>query len=183
MGEKKLENLFSGIEKSKSQLPEKLLFGLGIRHVGVNVAKLLIKAFGSIDAVSEATLEQIDDVPAIGPEIASSIYAYFRNPKVLPILNRLHKTGLAFGGEKVEREVIDSEFFKGKTFVITGTLSSMTRDEAKEKIEARSGKTTGSVSKKTNYVLAGTEAGSKLDKAQELGVKVIDEDTFIKELQ
>ncbi len=182
MGEKKLENLFAGIEKSKSQPPEKLLFGLGIRHVGVNVAKLLIKAFGSIDEVSKATLEQIDEIPAIGPEIASSVYAYFRNPKVLPILNRLHNAGLAFGGEKVERKIIESEFFKGKTFVLTGTLSSMTRDEAKEKIETRGGKTTGSVSKKTDYVLAGTEAGSKLDKANELGVTVLDENTFIKEL-
>jgi len=160
MGEKKLENLFAGIEKSKLQLPEKLLFGLGIRHVGVNVAKLLIKAFGSIDAVGEATLEQIDEVPAIGPEIASSIFAYFRNPKVIPILDRLHKAGLTFSGEKVEREVIESEFFKGKTFVLTGTLSSMTRDEAKEKIEARGGKTTGSVSKKNRLCLS--RNGSRL---------------------
>ena len=114
--------------------------------------------------------------------IASSVFFYFRNPKIIPILRRLHQAGLPFGGEKIEREIIDSEFFKGKTFVLTGTLSSMTRDEAKEKIEAHGGKTTGSVSKKTDYVLAGTEAGSKLDKANELGVTVLDEAAFIKEL-
>lgn len=182
MGEKKLENLIEGIEKSKTQLAKKLLFGLGIRHVGTNIAKLLIRAFGSIDAVAEASLEQIDEVPAIGPEIASSVFQYFRNPKIKPILDRLHKAGLAFGGEKIKREVIESEFFAGKTFVLTGSLSQMTRDEAKEKIEARGGKTTGSVSKKTNYVLAGTEAGSKLDKAQELGVTILSEEDFLKQL-
>jgi DNA ligase (NAD+) len=182
MGEKKLENLFAGIEKSKTQPPERLLFGLGIRHVGTNIAKLLIRAFGSIDAVSEGTLEQIDEVEAIGPEIASSVYQYFRNPKVAPILDKLRKAGLPFKGEKVKREIIASEFFAGKTFVLTGTLSSMTRDEAKEKIEARGGKATGSVSKKTDYVLAGVEAGSKLEKAQELGVRVLSEEEFLKEI-
>jgi DNA ligase (NAD+) len=182
MGEKKLENLFVGIEKSKLQLPKKLLFGLGIRHVGINIAKLLIRAFGSIDAVSEASLEEIDNVEAIGPEIASSVHQYFRNPKIKPILHNLHKAGLTFSGDKIKREVIESEFFKGKTFVLTGTLSGMTRDEAKEKIEARGGKATGSVSKKTDYILAGVEAGSKLEKAQELGVRVLSEEEFIKEL-
>jgi DNA ligase (NAD+) len=183
MGEKKLENLLTGIEKSKSQPPEKLLFGLGIRHVGVNVAKLLIKEFGSIDNISKASIEEIDAVPAIGPEIASSIHYYFNNPKVASILERLHKAGLAFSGERKEKKIIQSEFFAGKTFVLTGTLSTMTRDEAKERIEERGGKTTGSVSKKTDYVVAGVEAGSKLDKANELGVKVLDEEAFVKELQ
>ncbi|MDP4218840.1 MAG: NAD-dependent DNA ligase LigA [Bacteroidota bacterium] len=182
MGEKKLENLFAGIEKSKLQPPEKLLFGLGIRHVGTNIAKLLIRAFGSIDAVSEATMEAIDEVEAIGPEIARSVYEYFRNPKIRPILEKLRKAGLSFTGEKIKRETIESAFFKGKTFVLTGTLSSMTRDEAKEKIETRGGKATGSVSKKTDYVLAGVEAGSKLEKAQELGVRVLTEEEFLKEL-
>jgi DNA ligase (NAD+) len=182
MGQKKLENLLEGIQKSKFQPPEKLLFALGIRHVGVNVAKLLIRSFGSIDAVSQASQEQIDDVPAIGLEIASSIFLYFRNPKIQPILERLHQAGLSFGGDRIERKLIESEFFKGKTFVLTGTLTSMTRDEAKEKIEMRQGKVTGSVSKKTDYVLAGIEAGSKLDKANELGVKVLTEDEFLNEL-
>ncbi len=182
MGEKKLENLFAGIEKSKTQSPEKLLFGLGIRHVGTNIAKLLIRAFGSINAVSEASLEQIDEVEAIGPEIASSVYQYFRNPNFKSILVNLNKAGLPFSGEKNKREVIESEFFESKTFVLTGTLSSMTRDEAKDKIEARRGKVTGSVSKKTDYVLAGVEAGSKLEKANELGVRVLSEEEFLKEL-
>jgi len=182
MGEKKIENLLTGIEKSKTQAPERLLFGLGIRHVGTNIAKLLIRSFGSIDAISEASIEEIDDVEAIGPEIALSVYQYFRNPKVAPILQRLRKAGLTFSGKKVKHEIIDSKFFSGKTFVLTGTLSSMTRDEAKEKIEARGGKATGSVSKKTDYVLAGVEAGSKLEKAQELGVRILTEEEFLKEL-
>lgn len=182
MGEKKLENLFAGIEKSKTQPPEKLLFGLGIRHVGTNIAKLLIRAFGSIDVVAEASLEQIDEVEAIGPEIASSVYQYFRNPKIKPILEKLKGRGLPFSGEKIKRDVIELEFFKGKTFVLTGTLSTMSRDEAKDKIEARGGKATGSVSKKTDYVLAGVEAGSKLEKANELGVRVLTEEEFLKEL-
>jgi DNA ligase (NAD+) len=182
MGEKKLENLFAGIEKSKMQPPEKLLFGVGIRHVGVNIAKLLIRAFGSIDLVAESSIEQIEEVDGIGPEIASSVYQYFRNPKIKPILDKLHKSGLSFGGKKINREVIEAEFFKGKTFVLTGTLTSMTRDEAKEKIEARGGKATGSVSKKTDFVLAGVEAGSKLDKANDLGIRVLSEEEFINEL-
>jgi DNA ligase (NAD+) len=182
MGKKKLENLIAGIEKSKLQPPERLLFALGIRHVGTNIAKLLIRTFGSIDALGKASIEEIDAVESIGPEIALSVYQYFTNSKYKPILDKLRAAGLTFSGETIQREVIESEFFKNKTFVLTGTLSTMTRDEAKEKIEARGGKTTGSVSKKTDYVLAGVEAGSKLDKANELGVTVLSEEEFTSKL-
>jgi DNA ligase (NAD+) len=182
MGEKKLENLFTGINKSKSQPPDRLLFALGIRHVGTNIAKLLIRALGSIDAISDASIEEIDAVEGVGPEIALSVYQYFRNSKIKPILDRLHKAKLSFGGKRIERKLIASTFFKDKTFVLTGTLTSMTRDEAKEKIEERGGKSTGSVSKKTDYVVAGSEAGSKLDKANELGVIVLSEEEFINAL-
>ncbi len=181
MGKKKMENLLAGIESSKEQPPDRVLYALGIRHVGESIAKLLIKAFGSIDILSEASVEAIDEVEGIGPEIASSIYQYFRNSKNKKILERLKRAGLNF--EKVtQAEQIASEFFAGKTFVLTGTLSSMTRDEAKEKIEQRGGKTSGSVSKKTDYVVAGVEAGSKLTKANELGVKVLSEEEFIQAL-
>lgn len=182
MGKKKMENLLDGIEKSKGQSAERLLYAIGIRHVGSSIAKLLIKAFGSIDALSQATAEQIDDVEGIGPEIARSVYDYFRNPKYSAILTRLKESGLAFGESGERREVKESAFFAGKTFVLTGTLPSMTRDEAKAEIEARGGKVTGSVSKKTDYMVAGAEAGSKLDKAQELGITVLDESQLKAEL-
>ncbi|HET9136834.1 MAG TPA: NAD-dependent DNA ligase LigA [Candidatus Kapabacteria bacterium] len=182
MGEKKLENLLAGIETSKTQPPDRVLFSLGIRHIGTSIAKLLVNAFGSVDLVAAASEQEIDDVEGIGPEIAKSVYQYFRNEKNLKIIERLRSAGLQFAGTKKKVEKIPSEFFTGKIFVLTGTLSTMTRDEAKDKIEARGGKTTGSVSKKTDYVLAGTEAGSKLDKANELGVTVLSEDEFLQQL-
>lgn len=182
MGEKKVDNLLQGIEDSKQRPTDKLLFGIGIRHVGTNVAKLLIKTFGTIDKLSEATEQQIDDIPTIGPEIASSVYAFFQTEHSKTLLTRLKASGLNFGSEVELVEIVHDEFFSGKTFVLTGTLSSMTRDEAKDKIEARGGKVSGSVSKKTNYVVAGTEAGSKLDKAVSLGVTVLDEDELVSKL-
>lgn len=182
MGEKKVDNLLSAIEASKKQDPARLLFGLGIRHVGVNVAKLLLQEFGSIDAIGEATIEAIDDVATIGPEIASSVYAYFHSEKNLALLSKLKEAGLLFQSTVQKKKVETSDFFNGKTFVLTGTLHAMTRDEAKEKIEERGGKTSGSVSKKTSYVIAGEEAGSKLEKAQSLGVAVLTEEQFLAEL-
>ncbi|HEY6171651.1 MAG TPA: BRCT domain-containing protein, partial [Candidatus Kapabacteria bacterium] len=125
---------------------------------------------------------EVDNVDGIGPEIAQSVYDYFQSPKFQAILARLKASGLAFGESSQKKEVKDSAFFTGKTFVLTGTLATMTRDEAKEEIELRGGKVTGSVSKKTDYVVAGTEAGSKLDKAQELGIAVLNEDQLKAEL-
>jgi DNA ligase (NAD+) len=182
MGEKKVDNLLEGIEESKQRPPARFLHALGIRHVGTNVAKLLIDAFGSIDRLREATTEEIDDIPGIGPEIASSVYAYFRSKTNSELLERLKATGLPFSGERKESTTVVSEFFAGKTFVLTGTLNSMSRDEAKEKIEARGGKVSGSVSKKTHYVVAGAEAGSKLTKAEELGVPILAEEAFLEQL-
>lgn len=182
MGKKKMDNLLEGIEKSKAQSAERLLHAIGIRHVGSGIAKLLIKAFGSIDAIASATANEIENVDGIGPEIAQSTYNYFQNPKFQSILQRLKAAGLSFGQTEQKRVVQDSAFFTGKIFVLTGTLATMTRDESKEEIETRGGKVTGSVSKKTDYVVAGTEAGSKLDKAQELGITVLDENQFKAEL-
>lgn len=182
MGKKKMDNLLEGIEKSKSQSAERVLHAIGIRHVGTGIAKLLIKGFGSIDALSKASMGEIDNVEGIGPEIAQSVFDYFQNPKFQAILEKLKAAGLAFGDSGQKKVVKVSVFFTGKTFVLTGTLATMTRDEAKEEIESRGGKVTGSVSKKTDYVVAGTEAGAKLDKAQELGITVLDEDQFKAEL-
>jgi DNA ligase (NAD+) len=182
MGKKKLENLLAGIEQSKSQSPDRLLHAIGIRHVGTNVAKLLVRSFGSVDALMQASEEEIDAVPDIGPEIARTVHRFFRSPRNKQMLDRLRNAGLPFS-VKVESKIkAPSAFFAGKTFVLTGTLEQMTREQAKEEIEARGGKTSGSVSKKTDYVVAGSEAGSKLSKAQELGVKVLDEQNLLKEL-
>jgi DNA ligase (NAD+) len=182
MGEKKVSNLLEGIDQSKKQPPARLLFGLGVRHVGINVAKLLIKAFGSIDALRDATEEAIDAVPSVGPEIASSVFTFFRIQKNLDILDRLRKAGLPL--HETEPRVaknLSNEFFVGKTFVLTGTLPTLTREEASAMIEQRGGKVSGSVSKKTSYVLAGEEAGSKLKKAEELGVAIISESDLLRE--
>jgi DNA ligase (NAD+) len=182
MGKKKMDNLLEGIEKSKAQPAERLLHAIGIRHVGAGIAKLLIKAFGSIDALTNASKEEIENVVGIGPEIAQSTYNYFQNPKYKSILQNLKTSGLSFGESGQKRVEQDSAFFAGKTFVLTGTLATMTRDEAKDKIELHGGKVTGSVSKKTDYVVAGTEAGLKLEKAQELGIRILDEDQLNAEL-
>jgi len=182
MGDKKVDNLLEGIEQSKQRPTARFLFALGIRHAGTSIAKLLIDEFGSIDAIAEATEEAIDNVPGIGPEIAASVFAYFRQPKNSALLDRLRNAGLPFHGERKPKPVA-SEFFSGNTFVLTGTLTTMTRDEAKEKIESHGGKVSGSVSKKTNYVVAGAEAGSKLQKAEELGIRVLSEEELILELK
>jgi DNA ligase (NAD+) len=182
MGEKKVDNLLEGIEQSKQRPTARFLFALGIRHAGTSIAKLLIDEFGSINIIAEATEEAIDNIPGIGPEIAASVYAYFRQQKNQELLERLRLAGLPFHGERKQKPVT-SEFFNGKTFVLTGTLNAMTRDEAKEKIEYLGGKVAGSVSKKTNYVVAGAEAGSKLTKAEELGVNILTEEEFLQKLQ
>ena len=186
MGEKKVENLLAGIEASKNQPVARFLFGLGIRHAGTSIAKLLIEEFNSIDAIAEASEETIDEVAGIGPEIAASIFAFFRDQRNLELLDRLRKAGLPFKSltpPRAKAAAIIGHAFLGKTFVLTGTLEAMTRDEAKEKIESLGGKVTGSVSKKTDFVVAGAEAGSKLQKAEELGIKVLTEEDFLKELK
>ncbi len=184
MGEKKCDNLLEAIEASKQQSPARLLFGIGIRHVGTNVAKLLIAEFGSIDVLATASEEAIDAVASIGPEIASSVYTFFRNPQSIDLLSRLRNAGLPFDrSDKKTGELIANDFFTGKSFVLTGTLTELTREEAKEQIERRRGKVVGSVSKKTDFVVAGAEAGSKLTKAEALGVAILDEQTFIAALK
>jgi DNA ligase (NAD+) len=180
MGEKKVDNLLEGIERSKEQPAARVLYSIGIRHVGSTIAKLLVDHFASIDALAEAPVDAIDDVPGIGPENASSVHAFFQLKSNRALLDRLRTAGLQF--EQERKEVVASEFFAGKSFVLTGTLSTMTRDEAKAKIESRGGKVTGSVSKKTDYVVAGEEAGSKLTKAQELGVTILDESALLEQL-
>ena len=169
--DKSAQNILDEIENSKTLPLERVIYGLGIRMVGERTAQFLAEHFGSMEAIANASVEELQDVGEVGPKIAESIAEFFANPANRELVKRLEKAGLKFTGEKKER----GTKLAGKTFVLTGTLAKYTRDEAKKKIEDAGGKVTGSVSKKTDYVVAGADAGSKLDKAKELGVPVIDE--------
>lgn len=173
-GEKSAENLKNAIEKSKTNNLDRLIFALGIREVGSKAAKLLSERFKSLDALISADEQQLISIDEIGTVTAQYILDYFRNPKNLDLIEELRASGLNFTytSDRV------SDIFSGMTFVLTGTLPTYTRDEASAIIESLGGKTSSSVSKKTTYVLAGEDAGSKLTKAQNLGVTIIDEAEF-----
>jgi DNA ligase (NAD+) len=151
---------------------ERVIFGLGIRFVGERTAQFLAEHFGSLDAVMKASEEELREVNEVGPRIAKSIAEFFANPQNRELIKQLRDAKVTFTGKKKER----GTKLAGKTFVLTGTLARHTRDEAKNMIESAGGRVSGSVSKKTDYVVAGSDAGSKLDKAKELGVRVVDED-------
>jgi DNA ligase (NAD+) len=171
MGDKSAQNILDEIEASKKLPLERVIYGLGIRMVGERTAQFLAEHFGSMEALERATVEELQNVDEVGPRIAESIVEFFSIPANRKLIERLGAAGLAFKGKKKER----GTKLGGKTFVLTGTLQKYTRDEAKKMIEDAGGKVTGSVSKKTDYVVAGADAGLKLDKAKELGVAVIDE--------
>ena len=184
MGEKSARNLLEAIEKSKDNSLEKLLFGLGIRHVGAKAAKILAQEFGTIDQLRQATVEQLRNISEIGEKMADSIYSYFNLEEAIEVIEELKSLGVNMeykGPRKIALEDVDS-YFAGKTVVLTGKLIQLTRDEAKEKIELYGGKVTGSVSKKTDLVIAGEDAGSKLAKAEQLGIEVWNEERFLEEL-
>jgi len=171
MGDKSAQNILDEIEASKKLPLERVVYGLGIRMVGERTAQFLAEHFGSMEALEQASVEELQNVNEVGPRIAESIVEFFSIPANRKLVERLGDAGLVFKGKKKER----GTKLAGKTFVLTGTLTKYTRDEAKKMIEDAGGKVTGSVSKKTDYVVAGADAGSKLDKAKELGVAVIDE--------
>jgi DNA ligase (NAD+) len=170
--EKKVENLLNAIDASRNRPLPRLLTALGIRGVGGVVATLLAERYPSLEALSRATFEELQTVEGIGPEIASAVVDYFADPRNQALIERLRAGGVRLEAEK---KVLASDKLAGLTFVLTGTLPTMTREQATELIEAHGGKVSSSVSRKTNYVVAGEAAGSKLDKARELGVPVIDE--------
>jgi DNA ligase (NAD+) len=176
MGEKKVENLLAAIEASKQNSLDKLLFGLGINHVGAKVAKLLLKKFPSLEALSQASLDQLTSIDDIGEAIANSVIQYFSTDYAKQLIDTLHEIGIQTAMDQKATQT--SPLFEGKTFVLTGKLETFTREDAAAIIESLGGKVSGSVSKKTDYVLAGSDAGSKLEKANSLGVKVIDENAF-----
>ncbi|MBV8858604.1 MAG: NAD-dependent DNA ligase LigA [Acidobacteria bacterium] len=176
MAEKSASNLLAQIEASKTRDLPQLVYGLGIRHVGERTAALLARHFRSLEALRTATVEQIDDIHEIGLTVAESVRDWFDDEGNVELCERLRQRGvrteLAGGGVGAQAD----EAFAGKQFVLTGRLETLTRDEARALIEARGGRVTSTVSKKTDYVVAGEEAGSKLEKAQALGLKVIDEE-------
>jgi len=171
MGDKSAENVLREIENSKKLPLERVIYGLGIRFVGERTAQFLAEHFGTMEAIEKASEEELQQVEEVGPRIAKSIVEFFAEPKNRELVEELRAAGLSMRGKKKER----GTKLAGKTFVLTGTLANYTRDEAKKMIEDAGGKVAGSVSKKTDFVVAGADAGSKLDKAKELGVAVIDE--------
>ncbi len=171
IGEKTADNLLAQIENSKAAPLNRVLLGLGIRHVGERTAQAVAEHFGNIDDIIAADIPTLTAINDIGPKVAATIYDFFQNERNLALVQRFKDLGLTMHAEKRERTTT----LEGLTFVLTGTLPTLTREAAKEMIESAGGRVSGSVSKKTNYVVAGEEAGSKLDKAQSLGVPILDE--------
>ena len=169
------KKLLAAIESSKQQDVSRLIYALGIRQVGAKTGKSLASFFGSLDKLMEASLEELTQVPDIGSITAESIYNWFRQPQSQHLIRRLREAGVNFESKRI---VTDTRF-AGKTIVLTGALSRFTREEATEKIELLGGKAASSVSKKTSFVVAGENAGSKERKARELGIPVLTEDEFL----
>lgn len=177
MGEKSARNLLDAIEDSKRTTLARFIYALGILNVGETTAKDLARHFGALESLMKADEERLQQVPDIGPVVAHSIIAFFSEPHNIGVVKALRAHGVQW--VEHEAQAVRESPYTGKTFVLTGTLATMTREEAKEKLEALGAKVSGSVSKKTDYVVAGAEAGSKLDKANQLGVAVLDEQQFL----
>jgi DNA ligase (NAD+) len=177
MAEKSAQNILAALEKSKQTTLPRFLFGLGIRHVGEATAKELARHFGQLDRIMDASVEALSEVSDVGPVVAQSIHTFFEQPHNREVVEQLRACGFTWEeGEPAERA---PQPLAGKTFVLTGTFPTLSRDQAKDLLEAAGAKVAGSVSKKTDYVVAGAEAGSKLERAQALGVAVIDEPAML----
>jgi DNA ligase (NAD+) len=177
-GEKSVENLLAAIGQSKERPFTRVLFALGIRHVGTSVAQLIVNEFRTMDALVDATFEELQGIQGVGPRIAESIRRFVEDKHNQKIVGRLQKAGLQF--EEKQRRPVRKSPFTGKSVVLTGTLESLTREQAKQKVEDAGGHVASSVSSKTDFVIVGTEAGSKLEKAKKLGVKTLDEKEFLR---
>lgn len=175
------KKVMAKVEESKTRGLGRVLFGIGMRHVGANVAELLAQEFGSIQALATAPVEKIAEIPGIGPKIAESVHEFFSIPENVAVIERLRQAGVVLEEEKPENEL--PQTLAGLTFVLTGTLEHFTRDEAGAQLKAMGAKVSGSVSKKTSFVVAGEAAGSKLTKAESLGVPVLDETALQKILE
>ena len=177
MGPKSAENLLKEIDASRSLEFWRLLFGLGVRHVGERTAQILDRHFGSMERLQQASKEELEQVHEVGPKLAESIYEFLRQPENQELVDRLRAAGLPMKSDDAALPRM-AQIFAGKTFVLTGTLDGMTREEATALIQERGGRISSSVSKKTGFVLAGRDPGSKLEKARELGVEILDEQQF-----
>jgi len=176
MGEKSAQNVLREIEASKKLPLQRVILGLGIRFVGERTAELLADHFGSMESLMQASEEELQQVNEVGPRVAEAVREFFAEPRNLKLVERLRQAGLQMTAQRKRR----GTKLAGKSFVLTGTLARYTRDDAKKMLEDAGGQVSGSVSKKTDYVVAGADAGSKLEKARELGVRVISEDEMLK---
>jgi len=179
MGDKLAGNLLKAIEKSKKRELSRFIYALGIRNVGEHTAKLLASAFGSMENLQKASEEELLSLREIGPQVAQSIMAFFSNPRNRDVIQRMIEAGV----QPISEEKRLGGKFSGMNFVFTGSLTQFSRDEAKRIVETEGGHATGSVSRKTDYVVAGTDAGSKLTKAKELAIPVISETEFLRLLE
>jgi DNA ligase (NAD+) len=179
MAQKSASNLSDAIENSKATTLPRFIYALGIRNVGEVTAKDLAQHFGTLDALMDASVDQLQEAPDVGPVVAESIAAFFREPHNREAIEQLRAAGVRWEEGPPPARPSDGPF-AGRIVVLTGTLAAMSREQARERVEALGAKVTGSVSKKTDYVVAGADAGSKLDRAQELGVRVLDEAEFLK---
>jgi DNA ligase (NAD+) len=182
MAEKSADNLIAAIENSRGNPLRRLLFGLGIRFVGEKAARLLADHFGNLENLSKAGTEELTEIEEIGPKIAEAVVSFFQTAETWPVLEKLKKAGVNFNEPDVKRDNTSDQTLAGKTFVFSGALSSYSRESAAAQVESRGGKVSSSVSKKTDYLVAGDDPGSKLTKANSLGVEVIGEEQFKKML-
>lgn len=178
-GEKNAAKVIEQIGRSRTNELWRLIYGLGIRHIGERAAQVLARAFHSVDMLCSATAEQLQSTPEIGPVLAESLRSWLDEPRNRELLDRLRAAGVRMEVPEAERQVKAPGPLAGKTYVLTGTLSSMTREQATSALEQLGGKVVGSVSKKTTAVIVGAEAGSKADKAKDLGVQLLDEPAFL----
>jgi DNA ligase (NAD+) len=181
MGKKSAEKALEAINTSKAKPWSRVLYGLGIRHVGSSNAQLLADHFSTVELIATADQIAIAQIYGIGTEIAQAVHQWFQSPSNQVLISRLQNAGLQFAGEAPK--IPTNSALTGKTFVITGTLPNLKRDDAKRLVQEAGGKVTDSVSKKTNYLIVGAEAGSKLEKATALGVKCLDEGEFLELLK
>ena len=181
-GKKKIDNLKKATINSKSNSLERLLFGLGIRNVGAKTAKILARYYKNIDNIMSASIEELTNINEVGPIIAKSVYEYFNNEENIKLIDKLKEIGINMNYIN-NSDYEEKDEFMGKTFVLTGTLVSITRDKASEIIESLGGKVSSSVSKKTSAVIVGDSPGSKYDKAIELGIPIWQEEEFIQKIE
>jgi DNA ligase (NAD+) len=177
MGRKSAENLIQEVGESRSLELWRVVFGLGIRHVGERTAQILAEHFGTMQRIADAPQVELEQIHEVGPKLAESIHAFFHDADNRQLIQRLEAAGINMKSETADKPRL-AQVFAGKTFVLTGTLEGLTREEAEELIQQRGGRVSKSVSGKTSYVLAGADPGSKLDKAKALGIELLDEPQF-----